>query len=930
MNRITLFAVLLLLTITATHQGFELKKQLTPDKDSSRYSLTTMMDLRYQKMKQLPVDISYYKNLERLDISHNPIDSLSLDLQELSKLRRLYLNNMDNLDIEQAMKVVSTLPLEELEMNGNNMLYMPSKLAACNRLKKLSLQNNSISQLNEDFLISSEVESLDLSHNQIDSLPETINDMSELRELKLSYNPCMGSDYTYQLLAHNNTIKRLEIQGCTSLPEQCRLADSIQELSLSNSKICYLPQGIGKCLSLKKVELNNCPNLDYAQALTTLSAAGRLKSLQLKGEKMLKLGEALTKCKELEELELGSEVQEIPADLSALQHLRSVSCNISDTGSLNKLILALRSCASLKTLDISGAGLKELPASIAQLKQLEYLNISFNALKTVPEELYKLSQLMEIDLRGNQLEAETAQQLMKTFEGRNIYLDNYTYTEPGSTYNTLTVDLPVENYTVNAETGGSLKTEKGTVITIPEQAFVDEKGNPVKGKVELSFREFYDPATIYASKINMNYDSAGVTNGFQSAGMFELLAKQNKRALKMRPGKKVKVDFVSYQPLTSFNYYQYNPSNQSWKYRGKDNIKKASAANTTRATQNNPYVIQLPQPQKKDYLKYTTFKLSVFPGSQDLKANRFALTGAKCKRWNKGEKDYSMESNEIAVFKNVKWIYDTQDKKEFKKKILAGNKFFDEKRVKKRNLKKDCLEVISKENKELLVSVLPDLQHDRFNLVFTCSADSLVIPAYLDLKRRNPLEVQKEYKRLYEEYSKRKAKADVRRAEQKRAYDLAVENYEAQMAQYRRAMKAANAAARKALEKEEVNNSTIKRSLDIDGFGVWNCDIVPTFEVKARLLASFTNELGETFPYQTILMIDLSKNGYLTYSNGNITIDQKSNYLIVVQQSDNTIGVTRYTSQVQDGRSQTITFNLKTYQTQGMSVKELREKVFNL
>src|ERR1051325_9931533 len=63
----------------------------------------------------------------------------------------------------------------------------------------------------------------------------------------------------------------------------------------------------------------------------------------------------------------------------------------------------------------------------------------------------------------------------------------------------LVKNIPFRDFDVNAENGDTLRLSEGTDIFIPGGTFVDQKGFPVKGKVQLHYRAFYTPGEILAS-----------------------------------------------------------------------------------------------------------------------------------------------------------------------------------------------------------------------------------------------------------------------------------------------------------------------------------------------------------------------------------------------------------------------------------------------
>ena len=61
------------------------------------------------------------------------------------------------------------------------------------------------------------------------------------------------------------------------------------------------------------------------------------------------------------------------------------------------------------------------------------------------------------------------------------------------------IDVPYQNFTVSAEEDQVLELENGTSIEIPANAFVDQEGKPVKGIVDIKYREFHT-VTVLVNK----------------------------------------------------------------------------------------------------------------------------------------------------------------------------------------------------------------------------------------------------------------------------------------------------------------------------------------------------------------------------------------------------------------------------------------------
>ena len=135
------------------------------------------------------------------------------------------------------------------------------------------------------------------------------------------------------------------------------------------------------------------------------------------------------------------------------------------------------------------------------------------------------------------------------------------------------------NYAVDVEKGGSYKYKTGTKIIVPKDAFVDEKGEVVKGKVDLSYREFRNPLDFFASGIPMTFNQNGQDFTFESAGMFEINASYKGKSVKINPGKEIEVKVTSNNQNKNFNRYALDTVNRKWVELGKAKVTSSQGEN---------------------------------------------------------------------------------------------------------------------------------------------------------------------------------------------------------------------------------------------------------------------------------------------------------------------------------------------------------------
>jgi hypothetical protein len=138
-------------------------------------------------------------------------------------------------------------------------------------------------------------------------------------------------------------------------------------------------------------------------------------------------------------------------------------------------------------------------------------------------------------------------------------------------------DIKPDVYEIQPGNDTVIYHKSGSVISIPKDAFLNEKGEVIKTPVQLKFRMFSNPLDIYLAGLPMTFSNAsGEEMVFESAGMFEINASNNGKAVQVNSNSKIKVDAVSYSNDTKFNRYDLDPKTNTWKELGKDEIKMVS------------------------------------------------------------------------------------------------------------------------------------------------------------------------------------------------------------------------------------------------------------------------------------------------------------------------------------------------------------------
>jgi hypothetical protein len=120
-------------------------------------------------------------------------------------------------------------------------------------------------------------------------------------------------------------------------------------------------------------------------------------------------------------------------------------------------------------------------------------------------------------------------------------------------------DIPFEQYTFNADSGVVIERPTGTTIKIPASAFINNKGEIVKGNLSLKVREFHSSEDIFRSGIPMSVNNSR-SDFLESAGMIELRAFANGDTLELATGKNATISLAAFKNSAGFRLYNLDNS----------------------------------------------------------------------------------------------------------------------------------------------------------------------------------------------------------------------------------------------------------------------------------------------------------------------------------------------------------------------------------
>jgi hypothetical protein len=368
------------------------------------------------------------------------------------------------------------------------------------------------------------------------------------------------------------------------------------------------------------------------------------------------------------------------------------------------------------------------------------------------------------------------------------------------------VRIPFTEFIVDPETGLDTIISSGSVISVPQHAFLDGNGKQVDKPVTLAYREYLDPIDFFLSGIPMKYDSAGKRYEFESGGMFEINAFLDGEPLKVNPASQIKIQLPLDSARHSFNKYYLDTVARNWVYKGKADIHDAGPSSMAADAAS-------PEKVWKDAQKQV----------QALEKRK----PCEPKKLNENKYNFNIAANpddfpELAQYKGMRF------------------EVSDETRNFNSSMYKTVWEDVS------IMENVPGLNYKLLLKKGETEHSVIVTPVFHGADYKQAVKI---FEKKFSKYGKLLKE---RKEEEERAYQrYLVEQENADMMATKNSV--------------NLSSNRMMQTLAIDGFGFWNSDwpfILPKGALLKLLLA---DENGEELPNPTGYLVDKSLNALFYY-----------------------------------------------------------------
>lgn len=273
-----------------------------------------------------------------------------------------------------------------LDLKKKGITQLPINSMQQAAIEVLDLSDDQLTEIPDLVYKMTNLRKLILSGNKLQSIPDRIGELTNLEELYVSqsYNGINSSEAGTSKTLSDELFKLPKLRvldvsyfGISELPKAIA-GSHIQELYAHHNKITEVPVEVFESKSLKLLDVSN--NI-IASLPDHIPVCPRMEILKLNGNLISALPETMYNLYNVRELSFGENTLTNP---------------VMDV----KRIIPMKHIARL---DISGAGITELPDELADLKGIHELDLSNNKLNVLPETMGTMTSLEKLSLAGNRL-----------------------------------------------------------------------------------------------------------------------------------------------------------------------------------------------------------------------------------------------------------------------------------------------------------------------------------------------------------------------------------------------------------------------------------------------------------------------------------------------------------------------------------------------
>lgn len=517
-----------------------------------------------------------------------------------------------------------------------------------------------------------------------------------------------------------------------------------------------------------------------------------------------------------------------------------------------------------------------------------------------------------------------------------------------------TMKVPFEQFQMTGNSSGMFTAESGTLIRVQENAFLNEKGQPFKGPVQIDYREFRDPLDFMRSGIRMSALESDSSWYFKSSGMFEINARSGDQELFLAEGKSIDIDFISANNASGVGLFRYEDAADTWLEEG--NADLVTATTQPRVELTEAYrLFETKKWRGRNSMRDTTQLQNRFANfsyiyNYHIRDTRSNINGASSRASLRNQvrltrvghskefgtyfrlaTKFSNTHPELRVYRNVAFAvgdrYTPQQlRKAFKYRDrpindvrLSGTDENVTLRLKGKeemfDLEAQLIKRVEENNKKKWVATkAPIMRYNR------------------TLKQRTKVFNRKEKKSKIWYLTSTDNSDQILRAWQECRSAMTPKEREMTPEQWYVYCDSLNAWEAANFSGVSYNQMQLNRRLSVSALGIWNCDIRQRLENEQTVIASYTSEDNKPLFPKEVFVLNDKQNVTLRhtlestsgYSTKRLIVPDINNSLVVAMMDNNQVGLYTTERLAEDGKiSRNHTFVLKVYDADKLTPHEL-------
>lgn len=179
-------------------------------------------------------------------------------------------------------------------------------------------------------------------------------------------------------------------------------ADTFTHLSIQSSALAVFPNSIRNFKNLKTLSLRRCPSVHLETLFEQIKDLPNLTELQIVFSDKAKLPENIGLLKKVRTLDLnGNKLNELPAGIAGMTSLETINLHNNPYLDLDNACLVLSKLSKLKSVKLSGCKIVTLSDNLGKLSQIEELDLNLNSIEVFPVGMDGLKKLRSLNLSRN-------------------------------------------------------------------------------------------------------------------------------------------------------------------------------------------------------------------------------------------------------------------------------------------------------------------------------------------------------------------------------------------------------------------------------------------------------------------------------------------------------------------------------------------------